>query len=241
MAEVSPTERRVLLGLHDPAHVGLSVETAALFAASLQSKLLCLIVEQEDLVNLAGLPFARMTGFGGFASPLTLESVQEQFDRLVRAAQRSLIKSCTPANIAWHLERPQGQPWRRLLEELQLGDIVVMSLQEFEGAPAGFLNTAQLVLKKASALVLPPVGARGRGPVVAVTMKESGRRAIAMGRDLSQAIGRPFEVIDAQDLTRHRLQASVLVTPLEAVQALGEPAFRRRVKSLIATAVLVDS
>jgi hypothetical protein len=231
--------RRVLLGLHTPANVRASIETAAEFASAIQSELLCFLVEEENLFNLAGLPFAQAIGFGGAVTPLTPEAVQDHFNRLARVAQQTLIEACTRANVPWQLERPQGETWRQLSEVIREGDVLVVNLQELQDAPAGLLSAARLILDTAAAIVLPPHVARTEGPVLAVSPTHKSEHALSMAKELSQAVGRKLEVIGLAAYRHARLQASVVVAPLAAVESIGENEFRRRTKSLPATTVLV--
>jgi hypothetical protein len=241
MPAFNPAPRRVLLGLHAPENVRLSIETAAEFASAIQSELLCLLVQQEDLFNLAGLPFAQAIGYGGAATPLTLEAIQDHFSRFSRVAQQALVEICTRANVPWHVEHPQGEIWRQLLDVVHEGDILVVGLQELRNAPVGLLGAARLLLSKAEAIVLPPASARAEGPVLAVSVARESQRSLSLAKELSQAVGRKFEVIGLTDYQHAKLRASVIVTPLEAIETMGESEFRRRAKSLLATTVLVAS
>jgi hypothetical protein len=65
MAQVPSLPRRVLLGMGGSDDIRATIAAAAEFAGAVRSELLCLLVEREDLINAAGLPFARAYGFGG--------------------------------------------------------------------------------------------------------------------------------------------------------------------------------
>lgn len=241
MPASNPAPHRVLLGLHAPENVRLSIETAAEFASAIQSELLCLLVQQEDLFNLAGLPFAQVIGYGGSATPLTLEAIQDHFSRSLRVTQQALVEICARANVPWHMENPLGEIWRQLLEIIREGDVVVVGLQELRNAPTGFLGAARLLLSKAEAIVLPSAAGRTEGPVLAVSMARENQRSLPLAKKLSQAIGRKFEVIELNTYLRGTLRASVIVMPLDAIETMGENEFRRRSRSLLATTVLVAS
>lgn len=228
--------RRVLLGMGAPDDIRLTIAAAAEFAGAVRSELLCLLVEREDLINAAGLPFARAYGFGGIASPFTLQSVQEHFDSLARAADKALAEACAHANVAWQMLRPQGEIMRELSGAVQPGDILVVDAKELRQSAFGLIGALRLLLDKAEAVVLPSRVAQPRAPVVSV----GNARAAAIAASIAEALGRPLESIDLAELRQTR-RASVVVAPLEAVAALGEEEWLHRTQALRANAVIVAS
>jgi len=236
IAQVPSPPRRVLLGMGTPDNIRAIAEAAAEFAAAVRSELLCLMVEQEDLIHAAGLPFARAYGFGGVAAPFTLQVVQEHFDSLARAAEKALAEACGRANVAWQMLRPQGDVMRELAGAVQQGDILVVDTRDLRQSAFGLIGALRLLLDTADAVVLPSAVAHTQGPVVAV----GGDRAAAIAASIAGALGRPLEAIDLAELRQTR-RASVVVVPLAAVVALGEDEWLGRMRALQANAVVVAS
>jgi len=237
MAQGPSPPRRVLLGMGAPDDIRLTIAAAAEFAGVVRAELLCLLVEQENLINAAGLPFARAYGFGGIAAPLTVQSVQDHFDSLARAADKALAEACTRANVAWQMLRPQGEIMRELSGTARQGDILVVAPRDLRESAFGFIGALRLLLDKAEAVVLPSAAAQMQGPVVAV----GGDRAATIAASIAEALGRPLETIDLAELRQPRRRASVVVAPLEAMVALGEDEWLRRMGALQANAVIVAS
>jgi hypothetical protein len=233
----TPPSRRVLLGMGAPDDIRLTIAAAAEFAAAVRSELLCLLVEQEDLINAAGLPFARAYGFGGLAAPFTLQAVQERFDSLAREAGKALAECCGRANVAWQMLRPQGEIMRELAGAVQQGDILVVDARELRQSALGFIGALRLLLDKADAVVLPSPVAQPQGPVVAV----GGEHSVTIAASIAGALGRRLETVDLAELQRARRRISVVVAPLAAVAALGEDEWLRRMRELQTTAVLVGA
>jgi hypothetical protein len=237
MAQVPSLPRRVLLGMGGSDDIRATIAAAAEFAGAVRSELLCLLVEREDLINAAGLPFARAYGFGGIAAPFTLQSVQDHFDGMAREAGKALAEACTHANVAWQMLRPQGEIMRELSGAVQPGDILVVDAKELRQSAFGLIGALRLLLDKAEAVVLPSAAAQSPGPVVAV----GGDHAVAIASSVAEFLNRRLEIIDLAQLQQARHRASVVVAPVEAVAALGEDEWLHRMRALRANAVIVAS
>jgi hypothetical protein len=218
-----------------PDDIRATIAAAAEFAGAVRSELLCLLVERVDLINAAGLPFARAYGFGGIASPLTLQSVQDHFDSLARAAGKALDEACAHANVTWQLLRPQGEIMQELASAVQQGDILVVDAKELRRSAFGLIGALRRLLDKAEAVVLPSAAAQSQGPVVAV----GGDHAVAIASAVAEFLNRRLEITELAQLQQARYRASVVVAPVEAVAVLGEDEWLHRMRALQATAVLV--
>jgi len=231
--------RRVLLGVAENREVGLKVETATVFASRLGSEVLCLIVEREDLLSVAGLPFARAFGPGGVSAPLTVESMEAHFRNLVRTAERALAEACGPAKVTWKVQRPQGDYVSELLAAIAPGDVVVVSQQEIRTAPDGLFGTAALLLDKASAVVVPALKPQKGGPVVVLTDDEGDGGAVGLAKDVAASIGARLETITLADFAALRRRGAIVVVPLGLARHMGESGLLASINAAGATAVLV--
>ncbi len=232
--------RRVLLGLGMEPDMRHAIEAAVNFASAAKSTLLCLLVEQQSLLNYAGLPFAKAYGPGGFASTLTPQGIELHFNRLARSAEKALAESCARTNVNWQMTRPQGETLEELSLVLEQGDIVVINLRDLLDAGKGLLGAARLFLNTAAAVVVPASAAWPGGPVIAVGDGPGTQQAAAIARGIGQATGTRIEIVDALGFLHLQNHASIVVAPLGIVETMGEAEFLRHITRTGATAVLVS-
>jgi hypothetical protein len=232
--------QRVLVGLgadHEMRHV---IEAAVNFAAAAKSGLLCLIVQQQSLLNYAGLPFAKAYGPGGFASTLTVQIIESHFNHLARSAEKVLTESCARTSVNWQMTRPQGETLQELSLVLEHGDIVVINLRDILESGKGLLGAARLFLDTAVAVVVPARAALPGNPVIAVGNGPGTEQAAAIAGGIGQATGAKVEVVDASGLLHLQYRASAVVAPLGIVETMGEAEFLRQIARTGAAAVLVS-
>lgn len=97
---MSGSIERVVVTLDAASENQKSIETAARLAARIKASLHGIFIEDQDLLHLAGLPFACQVTYGGVSHPLQLEDVElhlraaAERDRhaLLASAQRHAIK-----------------------------------------------------------------------------------------------------------------------------------------------------
>ena len=240
MAGATREPRRVLLGLGTGDDLRHSIEAAAIFASAVKSELLCILVQQEDLINLAGLPFAKVYGRGGLSSTVTLHSIESHFSQLVRTAERALAESCARTNVTWQILQPQGETFRELSTVLEEGDIVVVNRHDIQISGLGLFGAARLFLDRAAAVVVPSSAAKLRDRIVVVSDGQGTAQAIAIARGIGLAMGIRVEIMRALEFLNFHGRASVVVAPMDIVAPLGEIEFLRKIAAAGATAVLVS-
>lgn len=86
----SPIER-VVVRLDAASETATALDTAARLAARVKAPLHGIFVEDEDLLRLAGLPFARQITLGTGAEPVTVEQIELHLRVLAERAHRDLI------------------------------------------------------------------------------------------------------------------------------------------------------
>ncbi len=240
MAGVTREPRRVLLGLGTGDDLYHSVEAATRFASAARAGLLCILVQQESLISLAGLPFARVYGRGGLSSKFTMDSFESHFSQLVRNAESALAESCARSNVTWQMLRPQGETLRELSAALEEGDIVVINRSDIQISGLGLFGVARLFLGRAAAVVVPSPAAKSGGRILAVSDGPGTAQATAIARDIGLATGMRVETVGAADFPHFHGQASVVVAPMDIVAPMGEIEFLRKIAAAGATAVLVS-
>lgn len=238
MTGVTGRRRRVLLGVSEDRQLRPVVEAAATLASGLKAGLQCLVVEHEDLIAVAGLPFARAFGLAGVSRPVTIEAMENHFRNLARAVERELAASCMHTQVQWALTRPQGDYLRELLAAAETDDVIVMSREAVLALPGGALAAVARLLGRVSAVVLTSGRPLRDGSVMALTADGPGGES-ALARDIAEAIGARVEPMTLQAFLLSRRQAAVVVVEAALAEAAGERAFFKRVDEAGAAVVLV--
>lgn len=128
---------RILVAFDSPSAAANLLDAAAGLALGLQAELACLLVEDERLVRLAELPFAREFGFASARSrPLD----QQDLARSLRAQAervRSLVASTAKRlSLAWSLQVVRGQTVEAMLSHSAEGDLLVLGRTRYRPSPA---------------------------------------------------------------------------------------------------------
>jgi hypothetical protein len=231
---------RVILGLGADDDMRLAIEAATTFASAVKSDLLCLLVEQEDLFSLAGLPFARAFGPGGMAATLTTQNIESHFKRVFLTAERTLMERCARANVSLRIERPQGETFKRISASLEEGDAVVFNMRKPPGGDHGLFGAARTLLSVAAAVIVPPPALGPSGPIIALSDGPGTAQAIAIAREIGKETGARVEILSGSEFELFHRRAAIIVAPLGIVDPMGEREFMRRVASTGAMAVLVS-
>jgi hypothetical protein len=233
------TPRRILVALSGSHELHLTIETAVTFAAGFGTSLQCVIIEQEDLVTVAGLPFARIFGRGGMSSAVTLEGVASYFRRLEQTVEHELIERCKNLNVSWSLTRPQGDYLRELMSSVERGDVVVVSRKDAHVDPGALVAIFNSILEKASAVVIPAATLPPGGNVLALPGVAEDGNAVALARDIATASGRGLIVVPLTEFLATRRHAAIVVAPIALADAAGADVFLRAIEIMGAAAVLV--
>jgi nucleotide-binding universal stress UspA family protein len=88
---VSPSIRRVVVSLDAASENTAAIETAARLAARAQAPLHGIFVEDEDLLRLTRLPFARQITLGALAEPFTTEQLELHLRVAAERAQQEVL------------------------------------------------------------------------------------------------------------------------------------------------------
>jgi len=80
--------KRVVVPLDAASETGIAIDTAARLAARWQVPLHGVFIEDEELIGLAGLPFARQVTLGTGLEPLTRDHVEDHFRAFAERVRR---------------------------------------------------------------------------------------------------------------------------------------------------------
>src|SRR5437660_11638103 len=80
--------KRVVVSLDAASETGTAIDTAARLAAHWRIPLHGVFIEDEELIGLAGLPFARQVTLGTGLEPLTRDLVGDHFRAFAERVRR---------------------------------------------------------------------------------------------------------------------------------------------------------
>ncbi len=162
---------RLLLGLWHATMDASAMQAAAELARLLSLDLYALFVEDEALLTMAALPFAREIRLAtGTWSKLSTEDIEAQMHVAALRAQRLVDEAARATGIASAFEIVRGDPATSIATVCRESDILVVAAHAARGIPnAG--PTLPREAAEASArtiLLLPERPARRHGGIVAI-------------------------------------------------------------------------
>jgi nucleotide-binding universal stress UspA family protein len=121
------TIRRILVALDASTHSLAALNAAAELAASQHAELVGLFVEDENLVHLAGLPFAQeVRSPAATKEPMTSESMEHQLHLQASQARWALEKAAKRAKAQYSFRTIRGQVTPSVLAAALDADLVAM-------------------------------------------------------------------------------------------------------------------
>jgi nucleotide-binding universal stress UspA family protein len=105
---MTPGIKRVVVPLDAASETGIAIDTAAQLAARWRVPLHGVFIEDEELIGLAGLPFARQVTLGTGLEPLTRDHVENHFRAFAERAQRELAAAADRHGAKWSFEIVRG-------------------------------------------------------------------------------------------------------------------------------------
>lgn len=96
--------KRVVVPLDAASETGTAIDTAAYLAARWRVPLHGVFIEDEELISLAGLPFARQVTLGTGIEPLTKDHVEDHFRAFAERARRELAAAADRHGVKWSFE-----------------------------------------------------------------------------------------------------------------------------------------
>jgi hypothetical protein len=164
--------RRVVVGLCAGAAEAETMRAAAEFAQLLGFDLHCLFVEDEALLALAELPFAREIRLPAHTwSPLDVDTVEADIRRITSDTRRLMQEVIHDVGVASNFEVLRGDPAACIAGVCATGDIVVVTASARQTAPETH-TVARLhagAREAATSVLLLPSRHRVRhGPIVAL-------------------------------------------------------------------------
>jgi len=102
------TVERVVVPLDAASENRIATDTAARLAQRWHARLHGVFIEDEDLLHLAALPFARQVSLGGGVEALTASRAQAQLRAFAETARRDLAAVAKRHGVTWSFEIRTG-------------------------------------------------------------------------------------------------------------------------------------
>jgi hypothetical protein len=99
---------RIVVPLDAASETVTAIDTAVRLAARWQVPVHGLFVEDEELIGLASLPFARQVTLGAGLEPLTKDQVEDHFHAAAARARRELAATADQHDVKWSFEVARG-------------------------------------------------------------------------------------------------------------------------------------
>ena len=105
---MTPEIKRVVVPLDAASETRTAIDTAARLAARWRVPLHGVFIEDEELIGLAGLPFARQITLDAGVEPLTKDQVEDHFRAFAERARRDLAAAMERYGVKWSFEVMRG-------------------------------------------------------------------------------------------------------------------------------------
>ena len=117
---------RIVIGLDTSFLTREALSLAARLAASMDARLKGIFVEDENLLALSSLPFAREISFSGEVRELDPERMLRAMRAQAESARRVLARVAAEAHVDWSFDVKRGRPLAALAEHAVEDDTLVI-------------------------------------------------------------------------------------------------------------------
>lgn len=185
--EPETPQTRIIVGLDTSFVAREALFLAARLAASVDARLKGIFVEDENLLALADLPFAREISFSGEMHALDPARMLRAMKAQAESARRILARAAAEAHVDWSFDVSRGRPLVSLAASARADDTLVIRPQGAALRDIG--RTVRAATREARADVL--LVSRGTGLRAALSSP-----AATSGTLQSAVPGRPVVSID---------------------------------------------
>ncbi|MEQ9152039.1 MAG: universal stress protein [Parvibaculum sp.] len=179
---------RIVVGLDTSLIAREALSLAARLAASVDARLKGVFVEDENLLSLADLPFAREVSFSGEVRALDPERMLRAMRAQAESARRTLARIAAEAHVDWSFDVRRGRPLPSLAARAVREDTLVIRSPGMGTREVG--RTVRAATREARADVL--LVARGAGLKTALAVPAPA----AQGGIYTSPPGRPVASVD---------------------------------------------
>lgn len=203
-------KRRMVVGLETSFLARETLALAARLAASIDARLNGIFVEDENLINLSSLPFAREFSLMGNVHDMSPARMHRALQAQAESTKRVLARLAAEAQIDWTFDIKRGHPLHMLAATARAADTLVLRSQGVRLRDIGRTVRAAtrdthadvlLVARGASLKQRHPARLAAR-PVAAIDEGTSaGESCYALTQAMAGQIGAPSMRLAAKGLT----------------------------------------
>src|SRR5690606_34161562 len=124
--ERAGAQTRIIVGLDTSLAAREALQLAVRLAASVDARLKGVFVEDENLLGLAKLPFAREISFSGEVRNIDPERMLRGIKAQAESARRVLARIASEAQVEWSFDVRRGRPLSALAEHMVTDDTLVI-------------------------------------------------------------------------------------------------------------------
>jgi hypothetical protein len=202
---VADNIQRIIVSLDAISDTRTAIETASQLAARWQARLHGVFVEDEDLLRLAGLPFARQVSLGAGVEPLTAEKATQQLRAAAETARRDLAAAARRHQLHWSFEITRAISPAQAIPAGE-GDFIVARVVSRRIGPHFRVATrCNYAIEPTSGSLLLARAAKSSGGTVVVVLPDrepASARLLEAAAQLAEIAGAPLTVVGAPELTR---------------------------------------
>jgi hypothetical protein len=181
--------RRIVVGLEAQPRSRAALRAAAEIAARTQAELIALFVEDANLLEWAGLPFAREVGFpSAVIRSLDAVAMERSLRALAREAERTLAAIAHGTSLRWSYRVARGALMTELLAAAAESDLVVAA------AVADWTPRRLAANARAAVLLVQELVAPGTPVVAACSSALPPAQAARLLQDMAGVLGHDHEV-----------------------------------------------
>ncbi len=204
---------RIVVGLTSASNAERAMAAAAVLARIIEAKIIGLFVQEENMVELAEFPFARVLDFD---SPkpreVSRQLMQQAYARRAAICRQALSNHAGKARVNWSFSTQQGNISAKVEEMAGSGDYVVLSGETHGTGMHSLVRALRTVPAGVKGVVVAALHHESRtaGPIVAIDDgDEAGARTVTLAARLAEMEGRPLHlfVIAASDTDADRIEA----------------------------------
>lgn len=195
--------RRVVIGFDPSGEADALLEMAASLAGAAGAEMRGLFVEESALIDLAGLPFARVTRRGGRqGEPIDLSGMERALRHEAQACERALSSHASRVRVSWSFGRARGRLGEALGAAIDRGDLVAVTAGDFGSQPG---HEALALARRAAAqgmgvVIVSPRRRRVPAPVVVLDDGDDGAlEALEIGARVATVRHEPLVVMIVAD------------------------------------------
>ncbi|HUD52184.1 hypothetical protein [Parvibaculum sp.] len=160
-AEAPKVQSRIVVGIDTNFMAREALALAARLAASVDARLKGVFVEDENLLSLCGLPFAREISFSGEVRGVDHERMLRAMRAQAETARRVLQRIASEAHVDWSFDVARGRPLALLAASANAEDTLVIRAPDASAREVGRAVRAAQETRADVLLVARGVAAKG--------------------------------------------------------------------------------